>query len=172
MKRVFIALLLAAALSGCTMQPSPRPTASPAPTPLASPTAQSAIPSATASPSAPAATPDVSSAAAPTNDPNLIQKGMQRDIDLLIERSGGQQIEESNYAGQNKENLITVESVSETELRFAGKPEVFKGDYRGQLTAGQQYKVYEDAAAGGKRAYNVKDNFGVWLIFQYIVPSR
>ena len=97
---------------------------------------------------------------------------MQKDIDLLIERNGGQKIDEQNYTNQKKENLLTVERVTAEELKFADKPQVFKGDYAGRFTTGKQYKYYPDASAGGKRYYNVKDNFGVWISFQYSEPMK
>lgn len=96
-------------------------------------------------------------------------RAMQRDIDLLVSRSDEQQGQESNYRNLKKEQTLTVESVTAQEIRFQGKPQVFKGDYTGRFTPGGQYKYFEDAAMGGKRYYNVKDNFGVWISFQYVV---
>lgn len=69
-----------------------------------------------------------------------------------------------------KTQLITVESVTSKQLKFAGKPQVFSGDYTGQFTPGKSYPYFEDADMGGKRYYNVKDNFGVWVVFKYTVP--
>lgn len=95
---------------------------------------------------------------------------MQRDIDLMKAQSEGQQGHEANYKGVKKEQWLTVETVTSQEIKFAGKPQVFKGVYTGQFTADRKYQYYEDASAGGKRYYNVKDNFGVWITFKYEVP--
>ncbi len=178
MKKIML-VLLALTLCGCSSSKQPGITITPAGTKLQ---AQSAPPSATpiqespsasvsASPSA-QATPEASGADPKAGATDQIQKGMQKDIDLLIERNGGQTIDEQNYANQKKENLLTVERVTAEELKFADKPQVFKGDYAGRFTVGKQYKYYPDASAGGKRYYNVKDNFGVWISFQYSEPMK
>jgi hypothetical protein len=172
-KQAMILLLLVLLISGCTRLPAPGATTSPLKAPLAStpaPTPQT--PSATGS----AGTPGpsmiagaVSTAALPRGDAQI--KAMRRDIDLLITQSQEQQGHEQNYRNQKKEQYLTVERVSEQEMKFAGKPQVFKGDYTNRFTANSKYRYYQDAAAGGKRAYNVKDNYGVWISFRYQDPN-
>ena len=90
---------------------------------------------------------------------------MQRDIDSLISRSQDQQGQESNYKGLKKVQLITVESAMGEQ-----RTQVFSGDYNGQFTADKNYPYFGDADMGGKRYYNVKDNFGVWVVFKYTEP--
>lgn len=99
------------------------------------------------------------------------EMAMQRDINLLISRSDDQQGQESNYKNLKKAQYLTVERVSAKELKFVGKPQIFKGDYTNRFTAKKSYKYFADASMGGKRYYNVKDNFGVWIVFQYQDPN-
>jgi hypothetical protein len=107
--------------------------------------------------------------AAPANQ-SIVDKAMQRDIDALISRSDDQQGQEANYKNLKETQLITVESVTAKQLKFAGKSQIFSGDYTGQFTAGKSYPYFGDADMGGKRYYNVKDNFGVWVVFKYTEP--
>jgi hypothetical protein len=184
MKRVFVALLLLVFIaSGCSVKPTPTIT-SPAVTPSPQPntTAQgansvaptaSALPSTTASPTATSASQNTTeSKADPTTqiDQSVAVKAMQRDIDLLKAQNQDQLGQEENYKNLKKEQWITVESVTTKELKFVGKPQVFKGDYTGQFTANKKYRYFADASMGGKRYYNVKDNFGVWVTFKYVEP--
>jgi hypothetical protein len=113
-----------------------------------------------------------SGGAAATSPPvqSETEKAMLRDIACLISSSADQQGQEENYKNLGREQLITVDSVTGKEIRFTGKPQVFSGDYTGQFDAGRSYPYFEDASMGGKRYYNVKDNFGVWVIFKYAVP--
>jgi hypothetical protein len=95
---------------------------------------------------------------------------MQRDIDLLKEQSPTQQDSESYYNSLPVKAMIVVASVTNTELRFLDKPQVFYGNYIDRFFPMRSYPFYEEADIGGKRYYTVKDNFGVWVSFKYVVP--
>jgi hypothetical protein len=117
--------------------------------------------------------PTISATAKSSADPaaaySVSRKAMQRDIDMLKAESEVQKGQEEYYKNLKKEQLIMVDIVTPTELKFAGKPQVFEGDYSGQFVPGKKYKYFEDASAGGKRYYNVMDEFGVWVVFMYQV---
>jgi LysM repeat protein len=93
---------------------------------------------------------------------------MQRDINMLKAESPVQQTQESNYGSSTQRTLAT--GVTAGSIRFAASPVSFSGDYRGHFTQGQSYSYFIDAAMGGRRSINVRDNFGVWHSFGYQVP--
>lgn len=95
---------------------------------------------------------------------------MQRDIDALKSESPIQQQSEDYYNSLPKKTMLVVEYVTDTGLKFRGRPQVFSGDYTGRFCPMRSYPYYEEADIGGKRYYIVKDNFGVWLGFMYTVP--
>ena len=169
MKRFGIPVVILLILAGCVQLPLPGtpgaavPSAAPSATPQ-TPPATSALPS--ASPAAYAA----KAAPSPTAD-DAMAMAMRRDIDLLVAQSAEQQGQEQNYKNLKKEQTLTVERVTEKEIKFAGKPQVFQGDYTGRYTAEKAYRYFEEASMGGKRYYTVKDNFGVWISFQYQDPN-
>lgn len=96
--------------------------------------------------------------------------GMQMDIDLLKSQSPAQQDSEAYYNSLPQKTMIVVESATDRELRFLGKPQVFCGYYAGRFYPMRSYPYYEEADIGGKRYYIVKDNYGVWVSFLYLVP--
>jgi len=83
-------------------------------------------------------------------------------------KSRVQQAYESNYAYSNK--ITHVIEVTPDQILFDAVPVVFSGNYLGRFFPGQNYPYYEDAAMGGQRFLNVKDNFGIWHSFAYRVP--
>jgi hypothetical protein len=103
-------------------------------------------------------------------NPFTVCAGMQRDIDLLKAQSETQQQSESYYNGLPQKTMIVVESVTDTQLVFLDRPQVFEGNYAGRFFPMRSYPYYEEADIGGKRYYIVKDNFGVWNSFMYTVP--
>lgn len=183
-----MAVLLAIMLCSCKpVVPGPGASiAPPSPTPAYSIAGQSAtitpnmttafispsiLPSLSPAPTkTPAAKATPAKKAASTASASAREKAMQRDIDALISRSDDQQGQEQNYKNLKKKQLIKVASVNTTQIKFAGKPQVFKGDYTERFTPGKSYPYFADADIGGKRYYNVKDNFGVWVVFKYTVP--
>jgi hypothetical protein len=102
--------------------------------------------------------------------PPVFCMGMRQDIDLLLSQSPAQQDSEAYYNGLPQKTMIVVESVTDTQLRFLGKPQVFNGNYAGRFYPMRSYPYYEEADIGGKRYYVVKDNYGVWINFLYVVP--
>ncbi|MCI1995522.1 MAG: LysM peptidoglycan-binding domain-containing protein [Clostridium luticellarii] len=93
---------------------------------------------------------------------------MQEDIDMLIPESSVQQTHESNYGDSAQTTAVLM--VNSDQIRFDAVPVTFHGDYAGHYTEGRNYPYYTDAASGGQRGINVKDNFGVWHSFGYRVP--
>jgi flagellar basal body L-ring protein FlgH len=166
---ISMVIMLVCSVTACVRVPDPGSTNSAVNTGV--PTATPQMPAPTTA--APSFTPGVLGAEVTphSNDADTITKAMQRDIDLLIAQSQEQQGQEENYKSQKKEQTLTVERVSGTELKFKSKPQVFQGDYTGRFTRDRQYHYFEDASMGGKRYYNVKDNFGVWITFQYQDPN-
>lgn len=100
--------------------------------------------------------------------PSEIIMAMQRDIDMLRAESNVQRTSDANY-GNSTERTKVVE-VTPTQLLFDAVSVVFKGNYTGHFTPGENYPYYLDAAMGGQRGITVKDNFGVWHSFDYRVP--
>ena|GEM_PF-758624 len=98
-----------------------------------------------------------------------ITAAMQRDIDMLAGESSVQRTHQSNYG--NSTATTRAVRVTATEIQFEAVPVTFSGNYIGHFTQGQSYPYYEDAAAGGQRGINVKDNFGVWHSFGYRVST-
>ena len=91
---------------------------------------------------------------------------MQNDIKILMKDSNVQKIHESNYGDSNQTTQII--KISDNEIQFdVVKKRSFTGNYRGHYTAGKSYHYYLDAAMGGQRGINVKDDFGVWHSFFY-----
>lgn len=167
--RTGMIIALACSVAACTRLPVPGSTNSAANTGMPTATPQMPPPST----AVPSFTPGVLGAEATPayDDADAASKAMRMDIDLLITQSQEQQGQEENYRNQKKEQTLTVERVSEKELKFKDKPQVFQGDYTGRFTQDRQYYYFEDASMGGKRYYNVKDNFGVWITFQYQDPN-
>lgn len=93
---------------------------------------------------------------------------MQEDIDMLKPESSVQQTHESNYG--NSTRTTTASTVTSEQIRFDAVPVTFSGDHVGHYTEGRSYPYYTDAASGGQRGINVRDNFGVWHSFAYRVP--
>ncbi|CAB1241184.1 Gamma-D-glutamyl-L-diamino acid endopeptidase 1 [Clostridiaceae bacterium BL-3] len=93
---------------------------------------------------------------------------MQEDIDMLIPESSVQQTHESNYGDSTQTTSVIM--VNSGQIRFDVVPVNISGDYVGHYTEGKNYPYYADAASGGQRGINVKDNFGVWHSFGYRVP--
>ncbi|HQD49673.1 MAG TPA: LysM peptidoglycan-binding domain-containing protein [Defluviitaleaceae bacterium] len=105
----------------------------------------------------------------PTNTRcSIIVAAILRDINRLKAESRVQQAYESNYAYSNK--ITHVIEVTPDQILFDAVPVVFSGNYLGRFFPGQNYPYYEDAAMGGQRFLNVKDNFGIWHSFAYRVP--
>jgi LysM repeat protein len=94
-------------------------------------------------------------------------RAMQNDINTLKTESTVQQTHESNYGTSTQ--MTSVLKVTDRELQFDAAPTTFSGNYRGQYTAGKSYPYYPEAAMGGQRGINVKDNFGIWHLFGYHV---
>lgn len=94
---------------------------------------------------------------------------MQSDINMLKADNSVQQTHESNYG--NSTQTTRVLSVTPRDIRFEAAPVTFAGAFRGHFTAGRRYPFYQDAAMGGRRSLNVKDNFGVWHSFNYTVQT-
>ncbi|WP_040205862.1 LysM peptidoglycan-binding domain-containing protein [Neobacillus jeddahensis] len=97
-----------------------------------------------------------------------LTKAMQNDINLLKTESNVQQTHESNYGSSTQ--MTRVLKITDRELQFEAAPVTFTGNYQGHYTAGKSYPYYAEAAMGGQRGINVKDNFGVWHSFGYRVP--
>ena len=93
---------------------------------------------------------------------------MKEDIDMLIPESSVQQTHESNYGDSTQTTSVIM--VNSGQIRFDAVPVNISGDYVGHYTEGKNYPYYADAASGGQRGINVKDNFGVWHSFGYRVP--
>jgi hypothetical protein len=176
MKRISVALmvvLLVYSLCGCLPQTGETPSdgsARPSPALTGVGAAGSASPTVAASPAVSITAQDTPGSSVAPAGQRAAEKAMKRDLDFLIANSEYQRGQDENYKNVGKEQLITIESVTEKEIKFTGKTQVFSGDYTGQFTAGKSYTYFEDASMGGKRYYNVKDNFGVWIVFKYTVP--
>ncbi len=99
-----------------------------------------------------------------------IWAAMQRDIEALRAESPIQQQSDDIYQGLPQKTMIVVESITESELKFLDKPQLFHGNYQYRFCQMRSYPYYEEADIGGKRYYIVQDNFGVWLGFQYTEP--
>lgn len=96
-----------------------------------------------------------------------VAAAMQMDINALKAESDVQQVHESNYG--NSVQRTRVLRLTERELQFDAAPAIFAGNYQGHYTEGDSYPYYLDAAMGGQRGLNVKDNFGIWHTFVYRV---
>lgn len=102
--------------------------------------------------------------------PFSVCAAMQRDIDQLKTESPTQQQSDEYYNSLPQKTMLVVEYVTELEIKFLGRPQVFQGNYTGRFFPMRSYPYYEEADIGGKRFYIVKDNFGVWISFKYVVP--
>ncbi len=96
---------------------------------------------------------------------------MQRDMDALRAESPIQQQSDDIFRGLAQKTMIVVESVTETELKFLNKPQLFHGNYQYRFCPMRSYPYYEEADLTGNRYYVVQDNFGVWLGFAYSMPD-
>ncbi len=102
------------------------------------------------------------------NNLKEIIAAMQNDINILKENCNGQKIHESNYGDSTQ--LTQVLKISDSEIQFEAVNGItFSGNFKGHYTAGKSYPYYLDAAMGGQRGINVKDDFGVWYSFSYHV---
>lgn len=95
---------------------------------------------------------------------------MPQDIELLKMQSPVQQDNDSHYMGLPQKTMIVVEYVTDTALKFMYRPQVFPGNYAGRFCPLRSYPYFDEADIGGKRYYVVRDNYGVWVSFLYIVP--
>ncbi|MCH3964480.1 MAG: LysM peptidoglycan-binding domain-containing protein [Clostridium sp.] len=95
-------------------------------------------------------------------------EALQEDVDMLIPESSVQQTHESNYGDSTQTTAVLM--VNSSKIHFDAVPVIFSGNYTRHYTEDKSYPYYADAASGGQRGINVKDNFGVWHSFGYRVP--
>lgn len=84
--------------------------------------------------------------------------------------SGDQSIHEANYGASTE--TVAVAELTDNAIRFDAVPALFSGEFKNLFTAGKRYAFYLDAASGGQRGINVKDDTGVWRTFTYRVTVQ
>ncbi len=96
---------------------------------------------------------------------------MLRDMDALRAESPIQQQSDDIYQGLPQKTMIVVETVTESELKFLDRPQIFHGNYQYRFCPMRSYPYYEEADLTRNHYYVVQDNFGVWLGFAYSMPD-
>ena len=110
------------------------------------------------------------SAAPDTGDAGL--QAALRDVALLKAQSPEQVHDEEYYNSLADKQTLFVSTVDQHEIRFAGAPQAFSGDYSVRFASGKAYPYFQEADMGGKRYYIVRDEFGVWVVFRYQVAFQ
>ena len=92
----------------------------------------------------------------------------QMNIALLRAQSPDQKASDEIY--RNSSQTTRVVMLTGTEIMFSAAPVTFSGNYLCLYSLNEDYAYYIDAAIGGQRNLNVRDNFGIWHTFSYREP--